>query len=227
MPDVELARTSWWSPLSVSFLLPIRERQRVVVVGAAARALDTVRSMGAEVVAVAIEEGDVVASAQDVPVVRAERGAIPLPTGYADHVVVPVLRRRDSLRLVVDEPARLLRPGGSLFVGIGASWRSATGVAARLCTPTLLAWGGRRVLERRGFENVRAYGIHPSLQQPRHIVPLDSRQAVSWYARCGHLPQTRVQAATGALLLVAPRLPRLLLFRAVGLTARRREGGAP
>lgn len=223
MVDVELTRTGWWSARSVCFLVPVRERERVVVVGAAPRAVETLQSMGADLVAVLTPGDRAVAIPEDVRVVRAERGAIPLPDAYADHVIVPVLRRGDSLRLVIDEPARILKPGGTLFVGIGSSWRSAPGAAARACTPTVAAWIGRRLLERRGFEDVHAYGIHPSVQQPRHIVPLGSQRAVRWYARCGYLPQTSVQAAAGALLLVLPRPPRLPLFRGLGLTARRRD----
>lgn len=203
-----------WRSRSLRFLLPIKEGERLAVVGGWPDIVRSAHKAGISTVWVRTRPPPGEDERPPVEVVRCDGSMVPLPDGDCDHVIVPCLRA-SLAPLVPAELARIIRPGGSVL--LGAPWRPR---APR--SPVALTVGaGRRLLRRAGFEDVRAYGVAPSLQQPRHIVPVDAHNALRWHAEAAYLPRGARGIVVARALRRAPgRLPQLL-FPAVVFVARR------
>jgi hypothetical protein len=209
--------TGIWRPRSLAFLVPFEAGERVVVVGASPSVVRSACAAGARGLAV-LSPAEAAAAGAGETVVMEDAATIPLPDGAADHVVVPELH--DGLRrLAPAELARVVRPGGS--VAVGYHWRAR---APRKSAATTVR-GATRGLRRAGFGGIRCYGVRPGLHQPRHIVPIDARRALAWYARTAYLPQSRRSVLAARLIRAPDTRLAMLLFPAFVLTAKRRPGG--
>jgi SAM-dependent methyltransferase len=208
-----------WRTRSICFSVPLEAGDRVLVVGAWPSVSRSARLAGAEVLSVDTSRAEPAeTNGEATAVITGDR--LPVPDAAMDHVLLPGLTPL-LLPLARTELARVLRPGGWLFLGAPAVWRSGPRRGA------LSVRGGRALLERCGFGDVRAYGIAPSLAAPRHLVPLASRGALRWYARSGFAPTSRYAAVVRwSVARLGRHRPLLLLFPALGWTARRPPGGA-
>lgn len=204
-----------WRPRSLCFMLPLEAGEHLAVVGWAPDIPNSARKAGVSATSVLTEKVAARADAPEAGVVVTDGGSIPLADGSCDHVLVPRLTLALS-RLVPDEVARVLRPGGSVF--FGAQWSA----RARRFPAAWSIRGGRRRLERAGFEAVRVYAVGPSLAQPRHLVPVDAPNAVRWYAKEIYMPRSRKGALAYKVLRHAPGRLGLVLFPALGFVGRRR-----
>jgi SAM-dependent methyltransferase len=208
-----------WRARSICFSVPLEAGHRVLVVGLWPSVSRSARLAGAEVLSADIRAAEPVDRDGEATAVITG-GRLPVPDGAMDHVLLPQLTP-PLLPLAAAELARVLRPGGWLFLGAPAVWRSGSRRGA------LSVRRGRALLERCGFVDVREYGIAPSLAVPRHLVPLASPVALRWYARSGFAPTSRYAAAVRwSLVRLGQRDLLLLLFPALGWTARRPPGGA-
>jgi hypothetical protein len=216
-----ILETDLWWPRSLAFLVPFEAGERVVVVGASPSVARSACAAGARGIAVlsrseAVGAGDV--GAGEI-IVMTDARTIPLPDESADHVVVPELH--DGVRRTVPgEVARVVRPGGS--VAVGFHWR----VRAPRKTAAITVRGAVRKLRRAGFGSIRAYGVRPSLHQPCHLVPMDSRRGLGWYTRVAYRPGSRRWALAVRLIRVHNTRLAMVLFPAFVLTARRHRGGS-
>lgn len=143
--------------------------------------------------------------------------ALPCGDGEVDHVLVPALTDHHT-RLVPDELARVLRPGGGLFLGTAHRPRARG-------RPGHYSRRGRRMLERGGFTGVEVYGVLRSLETPRFLVPLDAPPVVTWFLDTAYLARS-TKGALAARMLGAAAPPRVspLLFPDLGFVARRGPG---
>jgi len=170
-----------------------------------------------------ITSGDRVAVVGDHPAVAATAALLgahaatctslaALPDASVDHVIVP--DAGGGLASWAPAVARVLRPGGYLYIGAirrGAARRSGTTPGA-----------GRRILTQAGFGAVTVFGLR-DLAQARHLVPLDSTESVRWYVRSAFPVATTGQALTAAMARIAPaRWAGRLCLPALGFRARRR-----
>lgn len=69
------------------------------------------------------------------------------------------------------------------------------------------------------------YGVHPDLDTPQHVVPLDAAERLRWYVRSRYVPTTRFEVLALSLLPASVVRP-ALLFSALAVTAKRRIGSA-
>lgn len=188
------AKVRPWSARSLRFMLPITPGDRVLVLGDSPRLAKSLAAAGCEV---AVATGSLAGGA-----------------ALFDHAIVPMLRP-EHVPLVPGELARVLRPGGGLFLGMSYRLRS----RAR---PGTTIRRGRRLLEANGFTGVSVYGVKRNLETPRYLVPLDSPDVLTWFLSTTYLPQTTRGALAAQMYGTAAhlRLPPLL-FPDLGFVARR------
>jgi hypothetical protein len=129
-----------------------------------------------------------------------------------DHVICPRAELHQLAGLAV-ELSRVLRSGGTAFVGIvPTSWWRRVILWRTSAHPSSL-------FHSEMLSVVTVYGISPSLAVPRYLVPLQSREAMRWFATGALLPHRfdRIaQLLAGSRLPVGPRN-----FPARGLVLRR------
>jgi hypothetical protein len=187
--------SSDWSRRVVARTLPIAPGDRVVVARGSDALTRALREAGASVVRLPVWRG---------------AGS---PEAFADHLVVT---RLDDGGPPLAEVARCVRPGGSIYVGVGHLWWT----RARRNAWTVTR--GRRELTRLGFEGVTAYGVRFSLHNPRFLVPLDDPAPLRWYLQNSYLPVTTAGAVGAQVLARAATLPPArLAFPALAFVARR------
>lgn len=197
---------SWWTARSLCFLLPIEPGQRILAVGTHPTVVATVSVLGAD--AVSLLAAHSAADAVDLRhVVHADGATIPLPDAAVDHVIAARVSPEQRI-LLRGDVARVLRPGGSAVIGIQSRRRSV-----------------RRLLAASHFEDHRMYGVHPDLDTPQHVVPLDAAERLRWYVRSAYVPTTRFEVLALSLLPASVVRP-ALLFSALAVTAKRRIGSA-
>ena len=213
----QLPQRSWWNAGSLCFVLPIQNGHRVVVLGAHHSIAKTVAVLGAEALSV-IAPADLDVAPELGAVVVSDAAAVPIADGNADHVIV-LHATAQRLRMLASEVLRMVKPGGSVLLGAGVRRLSRPG--ARLTPRTL-----RRILPPERFQDFRGYSVHPGLEEPRHIVPLDAPAGVRWYLRSAYVPRKRREAVAWALL-PRPVMRRTLLPAALAVVARRVMATSP
>ena len=215
--DPQLPQRSWWNAGSLCFVLPIENGHRVVVLGAHHSIAKTVAVLGAEALSV-IAPSHLDVAPELGAVVVADTAAVPVADGSADHVIV-LHATAQRLKMLASEVLRMVKPGGSVLLGAGARRQSRPG--AKLTPRTL-----RRILPPEHFQDVRVYSVHPDLEEPRHIVPLDAPAGVRWYLHSAYVPGKRREAVAWALLPKSV-MRRTLLPAARAVVARRVASASP
>lgn len=205
----------FWNSRSLRFMLPIRPDDRVLVLGASPALAASLDAQGVSVLSVTGTSGAREALQLRGDVAIAGRDVLPCGDATVSHVLVPEVPQ-DQAGLLPTEIARVLRPGGGLFLGMPYRLRSRN-------TSATYIRAGRRRLEAGGFTDIEVYGVLYNLARPRHLVPLDSSAALRWYFDSAYLPLSRkgalaVHAARAAARFKAPPA----LFPALGFVARRR-----
>ncbi|MGH3664702.1 MAG: hypothetical protein ACRDU8_01195 [Egibacteraceae bacterium] len=203
-------------PRGLAFTVPFDVAERLVVLGASPSVVNSAQAAGAETLSLltpAQADAARLPAGEILQLAGTER--LPLPDGYADHLIVPRLRPY-LLPFVPQELARILRPGGGLFLGAPSRWRQPR-------RPEALSVGsGARMLQRAGFDDVHAFAIRHDLLQPRHLVSIAAPEALRWYVRSAYLPASAPGAlATRLLVRLGPHQSLLVLFPATGFAARR------
>lgn len=206
---------AFWNARSLRFMLPIEPTDHVFVVGPSPTLTESLHAEGTSVVSVLRPSDGHRAQHLSGEVRIAHGDTFPCSGGAASHVLAPEVGE-DYARFVPGELARVLQPGGGLFLGTPHRLRSRT-------RPAVHVRSGRRRLEGRGFADVRVYGVLHNLARPRHLVPLDSAAALRWYFESAYLPLSR----RGALAVRLARMATVpgataALFPALGFVARRR-----
>lgn len=209
------ARTGLWNARCLRFLVPVRPREKVLVLGTSPPLAKALAVAGCSVLsAVTVAEREQAGGPPDAAVVT---GALPYGDGEVDHVLVPTLREHHA-PLVPGDLARVLRPGGGLFLGMSHRLRSRS-------RPGSYVRRGRRMLERGGFAEVEVYGVLRSLESPRFLVPLDAPPVLAWFLTNAYLPRSTRGALTAQMLGTAARVRApSLLFPDLGFVARRGPG---
>ena len=255
------------------FLLPLDAKSRVLDIGA---------GWGALSMAIAPEVGVVVASDDMIERARfleirarqsgldnviacaAPAEQIPFPDGTFDLVIlngvlewvgVSRVRKdpREVQKLVLENVARKLAPGGHLWVAIENRWgyhyftgtpddhtkiwgtnlmprwlantvtHRRTGRDYRAYTHGL--GGYRRLLNSSGFDRVRFWATVPTYRNPRELIPLDDPTVFDWYTRRNgtESAKRRFKAAAAQWAFRSGILPRMMPH--FGIVAR--KGGRP
>jgi len=205
------------NPRSLCFALPLGRGDRLVVVGSFPEVVRSAGAMGVDTVSVLTSrQREAARRGGEVAIVDAG-DAVPLADGWADHLIIPALRDWQRY-LLARELARIVRPGGHLFLAAKAAWRPTRDRSA------LTLRHGRRLLRNGGFKVVEEYAMRPGLHNPHHLVPVASSEALRWYVECAYLPVTGGGLIHARVLRRVPsRLLALTLFPALGVRARRTD----
>lgn len=151
------------------FLLPLHKGQQVVVLGDAPQLVEALLAEE-----IRIERGSY-QSAQDVP--------LPFAAASVDHVMMPVPPDL-ALSWWFDEAARILKPGGSLLVGIhnaGRLQRLRFWKRSQSSVVSLTLSNCQHLLNQSGFSVSNRYGVHDDLQRPQHLVPLERAEITRYF----------------------------------------------
>jgi hypothetical protein len=205
------------------FLLPLRPGQQVAILGHAP-------SLAAAVVEERIAPTLIVPRPEDgnagyhCQQANAPTQPLPLAAASIDHILIPRLSP-DQAAWVPDEVARVLKPGGWLFLGVSnaeALQRLRPGKLKAADRPgsALSGRSARRLLERSGLMLVTCYGVCDSLEQPDYLVPLEPAGVARHFFDRMYVPHSRPAALSQRLSagLTALGLQRLL-FKDLGLVA--------
>ena len=154
--------------------------------------------------------------------------SLPLATAMVDQVMALNIWREQSGWLLA-EIARVLKPGGWLFVSVWNDYaidsisrrvslhrhelQMPGDVTLRLCT---------RLLQQADFREIHLYGIHGDPAHPSHLVPLGHSGAMRYFFRRLFVPHSKLASAIRqwSALLIAVGLP-TLLFSRIAVVARR------
>lgn len=220
LPALAADERGSFNPRLLCFMLPIAAGDRVLVLGGGLPLAHSVRNIGGVPLwmvtgAQAVRLGTSAVGAHRVAV----DAPLPLPDGSVDHVIADL--RPHAFRSVVAELARVVAAGGNLFVAAPSRLRVPRGAAPVRVQPVV------RSLRRAGFDEIQAFGIWPNLTGPRHVVPLDSAEALRWYVTSAYTPMGPWAARMVAVARRAGhrRLLRLF-FPSLGFAARRIRSGA-
>lgn len=203
------------NPRSLCFALPLSPGDRLVVVGAFPEVVRSAEAMGVDTVSVLTSKQREAARRGGRVAIVDAGDPVPLADRWADHLIIPALRGWQRY-LLARELARIVRPGGHVFLTAKARWRAPRDTSA------LTLRQGRRLLRDGGFEVVEEYAVRPGLHNPHHLVPVASREALRWYVERAYLPVTSGGLLHARVLRTVPsRRLALTLFPALGIRARR------
>lgn len=197
------------------FAVPLRTGDRLAVVGPHPEIIDAARMLAVHPVSVLGPQdqpnpdlGEAVRNDGD--------GRLALASASVDHVIVP--RLDVPFATAADELARVIRPGGHVFVVASNRWSAARDPLAVRPAPA------GRLLRAAGFTDVVVHAMR-FVERPWHLIPVGSRAAYRWYLRSAFPAATRRDAALARLARILPLPPTVgLVLHALGFSARRAQG---
>lgn len=104
-------------------------------------------------------------------VLAAEESGTVLPAAGMDHAVIATMPQRD-FQSTLAEASRVLRPGGTLFLGILPPHRRTI----------------RRMLRKSGFDVISIWGVRDNLSNPQYFIPLENAAASRYFFEQIHIP---------------------------------------
>ncbi|SRR6266508_2727093 len=190
------------------FLLPLQPGQCVAVIGAKPALINAIKCDGMKLVVPAVSYG-----------------TIDLQTASTDHVIC-VDNRIPADSTMFNEYARVLKPGGFLFIGVSNTasikflFRRMRKITKRLHGLTVTK--GFRTLTYAGFKVENCYGIQSDLHNPSFIVSLEKAHPSEYYFTHIFEPYSllSILGLQAAFLLIKLGLYRML-FADLGMVARR------
>ena len=203
------------------FLLPIEPKQQVAVLGHAPGLVMALSEAEAHCTIVLPEAQEL-----DTPTVpnnqmRVISGKLPFSDGSLHHIFIPQLTANQVLWLP-DEVARILKPGGWLFLGVRNRYsfhqlRSKKQTGIGLTLPYL-----KRLLSSPNWKINQCYGVHDDLQHPQYLIPLGTATAVNYFYQKIFMPNSTAGAWIQHLALYLNQIGGgHLLFKDLGITTQR------